>query len=179
MCHYVRYYKNSYGNRVYVNFKRPKRRLRSLTSLESLADALPSAGSTIPKPDDCGSNKPAEHKDKENDRRKTMKRIAWRYWDKYYSLDTCAGLTERTHILRISSRSPDEIESDEQLRVSLGLVLPPQDNNYDFIMKDEYDEEDKEAEIYEKYNLGNEGDDEDNRGSRGSKKAESGFENPS
>ncbi|CCX34456.1 Protein of unknown function [Pyronema omphalodes CBS 100304] len=95
------------------------------------------------------------------------------------SLDTCAGLTERTHILRISSQSPDEIESDEQLRVSLGLVLPPQDNNYDFIMKDEYDEEDKEAEIYEKYNLGNEGDDEDNRGSRGSKKAESGFENPS
>ncbi|KAI5820706.1 hypothetical protein BZA77DRAFT_349433 [Pyronema omphalodes] len=70
---------------------------------------------------------------------------------------------ERDETPHGSDSEPDEKEDDEQLRVLLGYVRPPEDDNYDDIPKLEYDEEDEEAEIYENYDSGNEGDDEDER----------------
>ncbi|KAI5820709.1 hypothetical protein BZA77DRAFT_370663 [Pyronema omphalodes] len=70
---------------------------------------------------------------------------------------------ERNETPHGSDSEPDEKEDDEQLRVLLGYVRPPEDDNYDDIPKLEYDEEDEEAEIYENYDSGNEGDDEDER----------------
>ncbi|CCX16297.1 Protein of unknown function [Pyronema omphalodes CBS 100304] len=181
--------------------------LRSLDSLQSLTDALSSAGPTIPKPDvwtvppaakwsGCGNSKPGVHKDNDNDneeeddsdlpkvespkeweiqwnnkRQKIKDRIARRRQEKYcvggctndQSADEEFGHLwwPRGDVPSGSDSEPDEKEDDEQLRVC--FVRPPEDTNYDSIMKDEYDEEDEEAEIYEKYDSGNEGDDEDDR----------------
>ncbi|KAI5820708.1 hypothetical protein BZA77DRAFT_289835 [Pyronema omphalodes] len=152
--------------------------LSGLDSLQSLSDALEqyllTRSPAAKKYHDSIDRSNRKTRD-DPEREIIKKRIAGRRTEKakwgagcttrYQSADEEFGHLrwERDETPHGSDSEPDEKEDDEQLRVLLGYVRPPEDDNYDDIPKLEYDEEDEEAEIYENYDSGNEGDDEDER----------------